>query len=262
MRNLDVDAVPGFETDLEKTAQAYDGRIIAGWEELYSRMASAFWERVEPLVPSAGSVLELGCGDGNITGHLARCFGEVCVVDGSLRMLDACRAGTDESPQSKAEMSYVHSTFELYEPTQRFDLIVMAHILEHLDDPVELLRRSKNWLNPGGKLLVLVPNAGSLHRRVAVHMGLLGSPDELNEQDLLLGHRRVYWPETLQADVRSGGWDIEHFGGIMVKPLTNRMIEKDWSAELIEGFLALGDELPDLCAEIYAVADRAAGGAP
>ena len=58
MRNPDVDAVPGFETDLEKTAQAYGGRIISGWEELYPRMASTFWERVGLMLGSM-SLIEL-----------------------------------------------------------------------------------------------------------------------------------------------------------------------------------------------------------
>jgi hypothetical protein len=93
-------------------------------------------------------------------------------------------------------------------------------------------------------------------------MGLLERPDQLNPQDLLLGHRRVYWPHSFRADIELAGWDVDHFGGIMVKPLTNRMIEKDWSAELIDGFIGLGDELPELSAEIYIIATDGTGGSP
>ena len=42
---------------------------------------------------------------------------------------------------------------------QRFDLITLAHVLEHLPDPVEFLRDlQKRWLVPEGTLLVEVPN--------------------------------------------------------------------------------------------------------
>lgn len=48
----------------------------------------------------------------------------------------------------------------------------MAHILEHLDEPVELLSRAWSWLVPGGRLVALAPNAGSVDRRVPAHMDL------------------------------------------------------------------------------------------
>lgn len=248
-----------IETDLEKTAEHYDRSIVAGWEGLYARMRGAFWHRADRLVGPSARVLELGCGDGEVTGHLARSCEELVVVDGSNRMLDMSRDRIGDLPPTSATVSFVHSWFEEYNPDEAFDLVVMAHILEHMDEPIELLRRATRWLRPGGRLLALVPNAGSLHRRVAVHMGLLERPDSLNPQDQLLGHRRVYWPESFRADIAAGGWDIEHFGGIMVKPVTNRMIEKDWSVEMIDGFIALGDELPELSAEIYVVAKLGGG---
>jgi methylase of polypeptide subunit release factors len=119
MRNSDSTAEPRFETDLEKTAQEYASRFIAGWEAIYPRMPTVFLECASALVPTSGRALELGCGDGKITSQLAQTFDEVCVVDGSLRMLDACREGTAVSPRSKAMMPYVHSTIELIEAQQQ-----------------------------------------------------------------------------------------------------------------------------------------------
>jgi SAM-dependent methyltransferase len=41
----------------------------------------------------------------------------------------------------------------------RFDLISMAHVLEHLPDPVSyLVALRRDWLQPGGHLLIEVPN--------------------------------------------------------------------------------------------------------
>mgnify|MGYP002037910355 CR=1 FL=1 len=163
-----------IETDLEKTAEHYDRSIVAGWEGLYARMRGAFWSRADRLVGPSDRVLELGCGDGEITGHLARSCKELVVVDGSRRMLDMSRDRIGDLSAASARVSFVHSWFEEYNPDEAFDLVVMAHILEHMDEPIELLRRATRWLRPGGRLLALVPNAGSLHRRVAAAM--LGPP--------------------------------------------------------------------------------------
>ena len=43
-------------------------------------------------------------------------------------------------------------------PLGRFDAIICSHVLEHLSHPDELLRRLRPALNPGGSLLVALPN--------------------------------------------------------------------------------------------------------
>lgn len=40
-----------------------------------------------------------------------------------------------------------------------FDAITMFHVLEHVIDPIETLRTLRDWLRPGGVLLIEVPNA-------------------------------------------------------------------------------------------------------
>jgi len=47
-----------------------------------------------------------------------------------------------------------------------FDLIVLWHVLEHLDDPRETLRQAQRLLRPDGSLFISVPNFGSLQSRL------------------------------------------------------------------------------------------------
>jgi SAM-dependent methyltransferase len=41
----------------------------------------------------------------------------------------------------------------------RFDLITLAHVIEHVADPVELLRILRRFLRPGGLLYLETPNS-------------------------------------------------------------------------------------------------------
>jgi SAM-dependent methyltransferase len=46
-----------------------------------------------------------------------------------------------------------------------FDVITLWHVLEHLDDPVPVLRTLATMLRPGGAIVVCVPNEHSWQRR-------------------------------------------------------------------------------------------------
>lgn len=43
------------------------------------------------------------------------------------------------------------------EPTQRYDLVVLAHVLEHAATPRDLISTAHKYLNPGGRIYVEVP---------------------------------------------------------------------------------------------------------
>ena len=69
--------------------------------------------------------------------------------------------------------------FEDFRPAEAFDVVVMEHVLEHVEDPVGILKLAKPWLAPGGQVVIGVPNAHSFHRLAAVKMGLLKDVYEL-----------------------------------------------------------------------------------
>jgi len=43
-----------------------------------------------------------------------------------------------------------------------FDVLTAFHLLEHVPDPVAVVRRMLEWLAPGGLVIIEVPNAGGL----------------------------------------------------------------------------------------------------
>jgi len=190
--------------------------------------------------------LELGPAEGLMTEALAAAFPSLTLVDGAERFCLDLRARFPSA-------TVVCSIFEEFEPAHPFDTIVLGHVLEHVEDPRLILTRARAWLAADGVLCAAVPNAQSLHRQAAVLMGLLETEYSLNETDFHHGHRRVYDPETLRADVTAAGFTIRAQGGYWIKPLSNAQIEATWTADMLAAFMRLGERYPDVAGEIYVI---------
>ena len=195
-----------------------------------------------------GSILELGPAEGIMTESLVKLDRPLTVVEGAASFCDDLR-------ERFPDIEVVHSLFEDFQPQQQFDNIILGHVLEHVEDPVQILRQVKGWLKPGGCALSAVPNSRSLHRQAAVIMGLLPFEEGLNETDIHHGHRRVFNPETFRQIFVESGLNIDFFGGYWIKPVSNGQIEESWTAEMLEAFMKLGERYPDIAAEIYIVAN-------
>ena len=202
------------------------------------------YETIKPkLVGKRG--LELGPAEGEMTQFLIQDFDELTIVEGSSDLL--------KKIPDWANLIKVNSIFEEFEPVQNFDSIILEHVLEHVDDPQALLVPVRRWLAPNGRLFIGVPNGNSIHRLVAVKMGMLDNPCQLNARDQALGHRRVYTPSTFKTEIELSGLKVLEIGGVFFKPLSNGQIQENWSEEMIQGFYELGKDFPDYAAEIYAV---------
>ena len=194
------------------------------------------------------SILELGPAEGVMTELLAQTDMKLTLVEGSSSF---CRDLEKRYPQAKV----VNTLFEEFAPAEKFDNIILGHVLEHVQDPVDILKRASEWLQPNtGRLFAAVPNARSIHRQAAVLMGLLESEHQLNEMDIHHGHRRVFDPESYRKAFLDAGYEIEIFGGYWLKPVSNSQIEQTWNDEMLDAFMQLGERYPDIAGEIYVLA--------
>ncbi|MFD8571782.1 class I SAM-dependent methyltransferase [Streptomyces sp. NPDC059639] len=99
-------------------------------------------------VDPAWRCLELGAGAGSMSRWLAARVphGEVLAVDADTRFLDADRAANLTVREDDID--------RLDFPPRSFDLVFARATLEHLRDPDEILVRARDWLAPGGWLVV------------------------------------------------------------------------------------------------------------
>ncbi len=192
------------------------------------------------------AVIETGCATGLLTERLARHFEKYVVVDGSQTYIEAARRMVPN------HVDFRLSLFEEFEPGEKFNNIIMGQMLEHVADPIALLRRAQTWLAGDGTIHITVPNATSLHRRIGKRKGLIKNLDELNERDLRLGHRRVYSFASLRQDAEQAGLRVIRREGIFLKPLSNAQVES-WPAWLLRTLFFLGKYVPSYCGLIYVV---------
>jgi len=225
-------------SDPEKFASFYQKKNL----EFSYWMVDRALERFIPLFRGS-SCLEMGPATGYMTKRLAEHFGAVTAVEGSVSLL--------QQVPDFPNVTKVHSLFEAFEPEATYDTIVCNHVMEHIEQPVALLKKMRSWLSPSGIAIIGVPNAKSFHRLAAVDMGLLTSEYELNERDHALGHYRVYDQASLREDIEAAGLRICAEGGIFMKFLSNQQTVELLSPEIIEAYFKLADRFVANSAEIY-----------
>lgn len=105
-------------------------------------------------------ILDLGCGEGAISRALLGRGHRVVSLD-------------SHAPRTPLpHFIQADLTHELpLAPGERFDVVIVADVLEHLVNPIKLLVQSKRHLAPDGRLLVSVPNVVHWSMRALVLAG-------------------------------------------------------------------------------------------
>lgn len=197
------------------------------------------------LAPGA-RVLELGCATGLMTTLLAGEGRTLLCCDRSGPYLERLRAR--ELPGVSALLADV----EQLAPDERFDHVVATNLLHEVGDPEALLRRVRGWLAPGGRVHVTLPNPRSLHRIVALEMGLIDRLDARSERGARFGTRRALDGDALAALAERAGLRVAERGGIFLKPLPNDAMAA-LDPAVLAGFERAARHLPDHCAMSYLV---------
>jgi 2-polyprenyl-3-methyl-5-hydroxy-6-metoxy-1,4-benzoquinol methylase len=213
---------------------------------------------IETFLPffNQGNLLELGSFKGDFTQRLVPHFKDITCVEGSSEAI------TIAKEKLLDRVNFVHSTFETVALPCRYDNIIITHVLEHLDDPVAVLKRINNeWLSDTGRLFLVCPNANAPSRQIAVKMGLISHNSAVTPDEAEHGHRITYTLDTLERDAKASGLNVVYRSGIFFKALANfqwdKLLKTDIvSPEYLEGCYQLGQQYPDLCSSIFLMCEK------
>lgn len=167
--------------------RGYGGLVTAVLSSLYNLRVSR-WAR---LNHKGNFVLEVGCGPGLMLAAFRRRGWRVLGIERN--------AAVAESARRALGVEIVATPVEALPGDARFDLIIMFHVLEHISEPVALLRECAKRLAPGGHLITNVPNFSSWQSRFAGPMWLhLDVPRHLVH----------FTPKTLAAALARAGFKV------------------------------------------------------
>ncbi|CAN5787040.1 class I SAM-dependent methyltransferase [soil metagenome] len=237
----------------QEMTDAPDHKYAYGFdfEVMHPMMMRSFEPFVRP-----GNALELGSLKGDFTQRMLPYFDDItCVEASDLAIAEARRRLGDR-------VKYVNALFESATLPTRYHNVVLTHVLEHLDDPVMVLRRiNAEWLADGGRLFLVCPNANAPSRQIAVKMGLISHNTAITPAESAHGHRCTYTLDTLERDAVAAGLKVVHRSGIFFKALANfqwdRLLQTDIiSPDYLDGCFKLGQQYPDLCSSVFLMCER------
>ena len=200
-----------------------------------------------------GNLLELGSFKGDFTRRFLPYFNDITCVEASDEAIKIAQA------EFGSNVKFVNSLFETAKLPTRYDNIILTHVLEHVDDPVAVLKRINfEWLSDTGRLFLVCPNANAPSRQIAVKMGLISHNSAITSAEKEHGHQITY---TLERDAKTAGLNVVYRTGIFFKALANfqwdRLLNTDIiSKEYLDGCYDFGHHYPDLCSSIFIMCEK------
>jgi dTDP-4-amino-4,6-dideoxygalactose transaminase/SAM-dependent methyltransferase len=209
-------------------------------------------------------VVEVGCGADMLV-RRARGQGllgeQWIVVEPSRVFAQRARdAATEDNAIVVVEQFFEDAMSELLDVASGpVDLVLLSGILNEVRDPNLILGATRQILDDAGLVHVNVPNAFSLHRRLAKAMDLIPDVHAVSQRNVELAQFHVFDRESLRTIMCDGGFVPEDEGGHFLKPFTHEQmlsLRGLLTPAVLDGLWSLGRELPELASEIYVNARR------
>jgi 2-polyprenyl-3-methyl-5-hydroxy-6-metoxy-1,4-benzoquinol methylase len=162
--------------------------------------------------PNIRSVLDAGCGNGNLAARIAAQGFQVSAFDTST-------SGIEQARRSSSGVRFeVASAYDDLRTrfAQSFDACIAVEVIEHLYEPRRFTRRIFETLQPGGMFILTTPYHGYLKNLM---LALSGKMDNHFTALLDGGHIKFWSRGSLTQLLQGCGFEVTHFEGAGRLPL-------------------------------------------
>jgi SAM-dependent methyltransferase len=158
-------------------------------------------------VEHGSRVLDIGCGASLYLQAIAEKASQIVAIDINPQRIEASRRTNTKPNVSYLVMDAMHEL-----PPGGFDTVICSHVLEHLDDPLPLLRKLRTSAQ---RILVRVPlEDATWIKLVKRDLGLVWMDDK--------DHRREYSEELLRQQLSEAGWTkLEIYRGFDLRAIAH-----------------------------------------
>lgn len=139
-----------------------------------------------------GYLLDVGCGLGWVVAEAKKCGFQAVGIDKNKQIVSVGR--------EKLKVNLKPVSLEKFFSRKKFDVIILKHVLEHIEKPKPFLKKIHRLLTPGGYLIVSCPNMNSLMARIFLDRWYGLRP---------LEHRWQFTPQTLPKILKDNNFKIE-----------------------------------------------------
>ena len=188
------------------------------------------YHQIASSIDEKSHVLDVGCGEGQLGCilHLKK-----CKVDGLDINIDRV------NDKSKFYQNIFLSDIREFKiKNKRYNHVVFSDMLEHTENPENILKSSSKLLNPNTTLVISIPNVAYFMNRLGL---LLGGWDYTEEGILDKTHIRFYTLKTAKKLIQSSGYHI--CKTIPETPIINAVWKKSifsFLAKLFPSLFAIG----------------------
>ena len=206
MSTLKPEIIDGIECYCPEVDQNHRDYPASGLENLYRSERQHFWflsrreyivEVFRKYVKPKESIIEIGAGTGNVARGLMAAGYNPAV--GELHL-----SGLRYAKSYGIEACY---QFDIYDPPfhDRFDVVGMFDVLEHLDNATLALTQVRSLLHEDGRLILTVPAHTWLWSR----------------EDAIAGHKRRYTRSVIARELEKAGYQVieNRYFFVLILPL-------------------------------------------
>ena len=158
-------------------------------------------------------ILDVGCGGGIICEPLARLGAKVTGIDFAPNNIIAAKI---HSKKNKLKINYINKDIEKSKLDEKFDIILMFEVLEHLDNWKKTIKNIKKNLNKNGLIIISTINRNLLSKLFAINIAeniLNWIPKGTHDYNKLIK------PEELKKILLKEKFNFNNIKGLVFNPL-------------------------------------------
>ena len=161
-------------------------------------------------------ILDVGCGGGIICEPLARLGAKVTGIDFAPNNIVAAKI---HSKKNKLKINYINKDIEKSKLDEKFDIILMFEVLEHLDNWKKTISNIKKNLNKNGLIIISTINRNLLSKLFAINIAeniLHWIPKGTHDYNKLIK------PEELKKILLKEKFNFNNIKGLVFNPLNRK----------------------------------------